>query len=85
MPKTSRALISTTTAPQFCRSANVPRIAEPALTTSLTIADPDGGPPRFHIVGVSFRDLLTAYRAAGELRRRHPEMTFVAGEMCIDG
>src|ERR1700731_822745 len=38
VPKTSRALIPTTTASQLCRSANVPRIAEPALITSLTIA-----------------------------------------------
>jgi hypothetical protein len=41
----------------------------------------DGVPPRFHIVGHSHRDLLTAYQAAGVLRRQNPEMMFVAGEM----
>ena len=57
----------------------------PRYWVKRVIDDPDGGPARFHIVGCSYRDLLTAYRAAGELRRWHPEMTFVAGEMCIDG
>src|ERR1700730_3236973 len=38
VPRTSRVPIATTVAPQSCRSKNVPRTAEPALITSLTIA-----------------------------------------------
>ena len=57
----------------------------PRYWVKRVLDDPDGGPPRFHIIGNSFRDLLTAYQAAGSLRRVNPEMTFVASEMCIDG
>jgi hypothetical protein len=59
--------------------------SRPRYWVKRVIEDPDGGPPRFHIVGYSHRDLMTAYKAAGALRRANPAMTFVAGEMCIDG
>jgi len=45
------------------------------------IDDPEGGPPRVYIIGHSHGDLLAAYQTAGLLRRRHPDKTFVAGEM----
>jgi hypothetical protein len=57
----------------------------PRYYVKRVIDDPDGGPPRFHIIGYSHRDLMVAYEAAGALRRQHPEMIFVASEMCIDG
>jgi hypothetical protein len=57
----------------------------PRYWVKRVIEDSHGGPPRFHIIGYSHPDLMAAYEEASALRRMFPMMTFVAGEMCIDG
>jgi hypothetical protein len=57
----------------------------PRYWVKRVLEDPDGGPPRFHIVGYSHCNLHHRLSRGRGAAPATSQMIFVASEMCIDG